>query len=154
MQRWQRYRNPFPVLLPGIDHFKAVNDQHGHLVGDRVLEEFARIATERLHSTDRIGRYGGEEFVVLLTETEAPAASRGRPASTSCWHARMPPSTRPRTRAATPPSRPEAGARAGRRALRAAACLPHLRSSTTLNSKRNCTATFSGNVTTTRVSCG
>lgn len=74
MLRWQRYRNPFSVLLLDIDHFKAVNDRHGHLVGDRVLAEFARIATESLRSTDRIGRYGGEEFVVLLAETEATAA--------------------------------------------------------------------------------
>ena len=117
--------------------------------GDRLLTEFARPALNRPHwplwRRGIRGAAGGDQ------------GSRSMPGQTRFDEvpARAePPSTRPKTRAATPPSRPDAGARAGRRALRTAACLPHLRSSTTLNSKRNCTATFSGSVTTTRVSCG
>lgn len=54
------------VILADLDHFKRVNDTHGHLVGDQVLRRFAIICAGSLRSTDRLGRYGGEEFLVVL----------------------------------------------------------------------------------------
>jgi diguanylate cyclase (GGDEF)-like protein len=54
------------VLLLDMDHFKAVNDEYGHDIGDKVLKELSRILTETLRESDVIVRYGGEEFVVLL----------------------------------------------------------------------------------------
>jgi two-component system, cell cycle response regulator len=65
-----RYGRPLSVVLCDIDHFKDVNDQHGHQIGDRVLAEFAAVlvsATRR--GIDWVARYGGEEFVVVLPET-------------------------------------------------------------------------------------
>ncbi|MGA1799003.1 diguanylate cyclase [Sphingomonas sp. 4RDLI-65] len=62
------------VVLFDIDHFKAVNDRYGHDVGDEVLKRVASSATEGLRSTDLIGRYGGEEFVIILPETDADMA--------------------------------------------------------------------------------
>lgn len=56
----------FALLLVDVDHFKQVNDRHGHLVGDRVLREVARRLQLALRVPDQVGRYGGEEFVVLL----------------------------------------------------------------------------------------
>ena len=58
-----------------IDHFKAVNDLHGHRVGDDVLRRVARVLASHCRADDLIARYGGEEFVVLLPETELPDAS-------------------------------------------------------------------------------
>ena len=57
-----------------IDCFKAVNDSYGHLEGDRVLVEVANIISETCRQTDSIGRYGGEEFLILLPETCISAA--------------------------------------------------------------------------------
>ncbi len=62
------------VVLFDIDHFKAVNDRYGHDVGDEVLKRIASSAAEGLRSTDLIGRYGGEEFVIILPETDAATA--------------------------------------------------------------------------------
>jgi diguanylate cyclase (GGDEF)-like protein len=56
----------FMVVLMDLDHFKQVNDTYGHLAGDAVLKEFVRRLSERLRGTDVIGRYGGEEFIMLL----------------------------------------------------------------------------------------
>jgi len=67
--RSQRYGNPFAVLLLDIDHFKQVNDNHGHAVGDRVLEMVGGILRETVRQTDFVSRYGGEEFLVLAPET-------------------------------------------------------------------------------------
>lgn len=68
------------LLLLDLDHFKSINDAHGHLVGDEVLKNFARLLQDNLRADDLIGRYGGEEFVVILRDislTEAHAlASR------------------------------------------------------------------------------
>lgn len=64
---WQRNGNRFAVILIDLDHFKEINDQHGHEVGDEVLRAAAGRMTEELRSCDTIARYGGDEFVVLLT---------------------------------------------------------------------------------------
>jgi two-component system, cell cycle response regulator len=64
--RSAREAQPFSLLLCDIDHFKQVNDNHGHLVGDVVLEEVARRLTYSVRGYDAVGRYGGEEFLIVL----------------------------------------------------------------------------------------
>lgn len=66
---------PLSVALLDLDHFKAVNDRHGHLVGDAVLQRFAALAGECLRRDDGLGRWGGEEFVLLLPGTDERGAS-------------------------------------------------------------------------------
>ena len=73
-ERWKRYGTPFSILLLDIDHFKRINDQWGHQAGDQVLVGFARRVSATLRKTDRLGRYGGEEFLVLLPEADATHA--------------------------------------------------------------------------------
>ncbi|MCX7882634.1 MAG: diguanylate cyclase [Brevinematales bacterium] len=70
LKRSERYTRPFSLVLLDIDHFKEVNDTFGHLVGDKVLQEFARILLETKRNTDLCGRWGGEEFLVFCPETE------------------------------------------------------------------------------------
>jgi diguanylate cyclase (GGDEF)-like protein len=67
--RYDRYARPFALLLIDIDHFKDVNDRYGHPVGDAVLATLGRLLTKTLREVDVAGRYGGEEFAVLLPET-------------------------------------------------------------------------------------
>lgn len=67
--RSQRYARPLAVALADLDHFKEVNDQHGHLTGDVVLQRVAAELRGLLRETDFIGRYGGEEFLYVLPET-------------------------------------------------------------------------------------
>jgi len=73
-QRWQRYRHSLSICVLDIDFFKRVNDSYGHKAGDRVLQLVARALRERLRATDFIARFGGEEFVVLLPETNVDNA--------------------------------------------------------------------------------
>lgn len=69
MKRHQRYGHPLSLLMIDLDHFKRINDTHGHQAGDMVLEEMGRILMNSLRSSDTPARYGGEEFVVLLSNT-------------------------------------------------------------------------------------
>jgi diguanylate cyclase (GGDEF)-like protein/PAS domain S-box-containing protein len=69
-----RYRHPLSVILFDIDNFKLVNDRLGHEAGDKMLERVAQVALAALRSTDEIGRYGGEEFVISLPMTPAAQA--------------------------------------------------------------------------------
>jgi diguanylate cyclase (GGDEF)-like protein len=58
------------LLMIDIDHFKSVNDRYGHPAGDRVLRDVARLLQEGVRTVDTVGRYGGEEFVAILPQTE------------------------------------------------------------------------------------
>jgi diguanylate cyclase len=70
----RRHRRPLALLMVDIDHFKRINDSHGHAVGDRVLAAVAHAFGPVLRSSDAAARFGGEEFVVLLPETDAAGA--------------------------------------------------------------------------------
>ena len=74
-RRADRTREPLSCLMVDIDHFKAVNDTHGHRFGDYVLAEIAMLLRGSLRQSDIVGRYGGEEFMVILPDTDAPSAS-------------------------------------------------------------------------------
>ncbi len=74
-ERMRRTGAPFAIALFDVDFFKLVNDEHGHLVGDEVLRRFCGIASEAIRTTDRLGRIGGEEFLVLMPATDRPEAA-------------------------------------------------------------------------------
>jgi diguanylate cyclase (GGDEF)-like protein len=76
IDRSRRSKHSFALLEIDIDHFKNVNDQYGHHVGDEVLLNLVRHAQEALRSIDTVGRIGGEEFLILLPETEAEGAAQ------------------------------------------------------------------------------
>jgi two-component system cell cycle response regulator len=69
LERARRYGSTVTMLVVDLDHFKRVNDGHGHLAGDEVLREMARLLHEAVRAVDVVARYGGEEFVVVLPET-------------------------------------------------------------------------------------
>jgi diguanylate cyclase (GGDEF)-like protein len=71
-----RRGEPVAVLLADVDHFKQVNDTHGHLTGDDVLRGLATELRQQVRETDIVGRFGGEEFVILLPKTGADEACR------------------------------------------------------------------------------
>ena len=72
--RARRYHSKLSVILTDIDFFKKVNDVHGHLAGDEVLREISRRLASGLRGADTLGRYGGEEFLVVLPETDTRGA--------------------------------------------------------------------------------
>ena len=74
-QRSRRHEHPFAVLMIDVDHFKEYNDAHGHLAGDQVLQRLAHLIQSTVREVDRAGRYGGEEFIVLMPETTRDAAA-------------------------------------------------------------------------------
>lgn len=74
VERAKRYHLPFSILLMDIDHFKLVNDYHGHQVGDQVLQKTALKIKDCLREVDVLARYGGEEFIALLPNTDPEQA--------------------------------------------------------------------------------
>ena len=74
LERARRERKPLSVLLGDIDHFKKVNDSHGHLFGDEALREIARRLQSKLRPYDGVGRYGGEEFLLVLPACDLEGA--------------------------------------------------------------------------------
>lgn len=69
MERAKRYGCALSIVILDVDHFKQINDSYGHPVGDKILQELVRCCSSNLRDTDLIGRYGGEEFILLLPET-------------------------------------------------------------------------------------
>lgn len=75
VERFQRFRQPLSVIMMDIDHFKRVNDTYGHPIGDQVLRGLAERSRALIRQVDIISRYGGEEFAILLPETDLFQAS-------------------------------------------------------------------------------
>lgn len=73
-RRAQRYDDPLALIVADVDHFKVVNDTHGHLIGDEVLRLVAKALEAAVRETDFVARYGGEEFGVLLPKTHLAGA--------------------------------------------------------------------------------
>lgn len=74
MERARRYRLPLSIILCDIDFFKQINDKHGHLAGDAVLRQLSEILGDQLRTADAVGRYGGEEFLLVMGNTDLDAA--------------------------------------------------------------------------------
>ena len=73
-ERSERYKKPFSIILFDLDHFKAVNDTHGHLTGDAVLKKMSKLVSGAIRQIDHVGRWGGEEFLIILPETGIESA--------------------------------------------------------------------------------
>jgi diguanylate cyclase (GGDEF)-like protein len=76
IQRSKRYQTGFSLVLFDIDHFKYVNDVHGHQVGDSVLIQISQIVAEQIRTTDLLARWGGEEFVILAAGSDRQMAQQ------------------------------------------------------------------------------
>ncbi|MFP4061990.1 MAG: GGDEF domain-containing protein [Halochromatium sp.] len=76
LERSARYQRPLMLVLFDIDHFKALNDEHGHQAGDQVLLQLANLCQSLTRDSDRLARYGGEEFLVILPESEREQGQR------------------------------------------------------------------------------
>ena len=74
--RAARSGRPFGVIMLDVDHFKQVNDRHGHQIGDRTLTELVGALRQRLRATDIIGRWGGEEFLLICPDTDLAGTAR------------------------------------------------------------------------------
>ena len=72
--RAQRMNRPLACIMLDLDHFKQINDNYGHQVGDHILQEFAKRCKDSVREIDLVGRYGGEEIIILLPETDLIAA--------------------------------------------------------------------------------
>lgn len=76
LERWERYHTVFSLCVADLDFFKQVNDDYGHLAGDKVLRLMARILQKNLRNIDIVTRFGGEEFVIIMPSTDGPAATQ------------------------------------------------------------------------------
>lgn len=72
--RQSRYNNSFALLMLDIDHFKSVNDNYGHGVGDIILQELSNLVVKNIRKSDKFARWGGEEFLIILPQTTAEGA--------------------------------------------------------------------------------
>ena len=75
MERARRYQNAMCILIADLDHFKSINDSHGHLTGDRVLVDAAQTFNRLCRASDSVGRFGGEEFLLVLPNTNEEEAA-------------------------------------------------------------------------------
>lgn len=73
-ERFHRYHHPLALIMADIDYFKQINDEYGHLIGDQVLQRVAETLQNNLRQVDILGRYGGEEFVMMLPEADMQTA--------------------------------------------------------------------------------
>ena len=71
-----RYQHPLALLMLDLDHFKLINDRHGHQAGDQMLRALGQLLAGTVRSTDIAGRYGGEEFILVAPEMDAETARR------------------------------------------------------------------------------
>ena len=76
LQRALRYHRNLAMVIADVDHFKKINDSHGHATGDRVLIELTRLIRENMRGADIFARWGGEEFIIMTPETSAEAAAQ------------------------------------------------------------------------------
>ena len=74
MERARRYEGGMAVIMMDIDHFKRLNDEFGHLLGDEVLRQVSSVFSQHLRKVDIVCRYGGEEFAILLPQTSVEQA--------------------------------------------------------------------------------
>ena len=74
VERSRRYRKSFSVIMADLDNLKEVNDRHGHLTGDMLLKEAAELLQRNIRKIDLVGRYGGDEFLLILPESDLEAA--------------------------------------------------------------------------------
>lgn len=74
LERWERYQTVFTLCVADLDLFKQVNDEYGHLAGDKVLRLMARILQQNLRNIDLVTRFGGEEFVIIMPSTDGASA--------------------------------------------------------------------------------
>lgn len=72
-----RFQRPFSLVMADIDHFKRINDTHGHQTGDEVLRHVASLLAGQVRTVDRVARYGGEEFALIMVETDRKHAIDG-----------------------------------------------------------------------------
>ncbi len=70
LRRHKRFGHPFSIILLDLDHFKKVNDLYGHQIGDQILIEFSQLLKKQVRSVDTLGRWGGEEFIIVCPETD------------------------------------------------------------------------------------
>lgn len=80
LERARRGGSGFAIAIADIDHFKHFNDKFGHVAGDDLLRQFARVLTRSLRRMDTVARYGGEEFIMLMPETASPGGQTSDPA--------------------------------------------------------------------------
>jgi diguanylate cyclase (GGDEF)-like protein len=74
LQEWRKYQKPLSLVMIDIDHFKQVNDRHGHDIGDLVLSHLSNIVQQHTRAQDLFARWGGEEFVLVCRDTDIDSA--------------------------------------------------------------------------------